>query len=483
VAVAPLLLAVTDVSPVRAWWYGFLFGAVFRGATLYWVIQAMTQFGGLSLPVAVLGAALLVAYLAAYWGLFALVANRAGTERPETVPLLAATWTGLEYVQAVLMSGFPWALLGYAGAGYLPVAQVADLAGVYGLSFLVMLVNAAAAAVVRGRPGWRVPAVTALVAVAACVIYGYGRLVTGPTSGTGVSLPVALVQGNVAQDTKWDPSSRERTLSRHLSLSERGAQDGARLVVWPESSWPDPYGVGRDARASMLLAGVARRSGAALLVGTVHVEDSQAGYTIANAAVVVDGDGSAAGRYEKSHLVPFGEYLPLQGLLRFLGPLVQAVGSMRAGDPAQPLLAAPIAGVPPFGLAICYEIIFPSLVSRQVRSGAQFLITITNDAWYGTSSGPFQHFEMARLRAIENRRWLLRAANTGISGVVDPWGRVVERTEMETEALVMSAVKPRHELSPYVRSGDAFAIACLLLALACTVGAIWPRLGRFYGPA
>jgi len=233
----------------------------------------------------------------------------------------------------------------------------------------------------------------------------------------------------------------------------------------------------------MLLAGVARRSGAALLVGTVHVEDSEAGYTIANAAVVVDGDGSAAGRYEKSHLVPFGEYLPLQGLLRFLGPLVQAVGSMRAGDPAQPLLAAPIAGVPPFGLAICYEIIFPSLVSRQVRSGAQFLITITNDAWYGTSSGPFQHFEMARLRAIENRRWLLRAANTGISGVVDPWGRVVERTEMETEALVMSAVKPRHELSPYVRSGDAFAIACLLLALACTAGAIWPRLGRFYGPA
>lgn len=484
-AAAPLLLAVIDVSPSRAWWYGVLFGAAFRGATLYWVVQAMTRFGGLSLPVAVLGVALLVTYLAAYWGLFALVANRAGLQRPEAVPLLAAVWTGLEYVQSVLLSGFPWALLGYAGAGYLPVAQIADLAGVYGLSFLVMLVNCAVAAVVRGRPGWRTPALTATVAVVACTIYGYGRLAAGPGPASDIeaNLPVALVQGNVAQDTKWDGAAKQRTLARHLALSQRGAEEGVRLVVWPESSWPDPYGMERDAQASTLLTAVARNSGTALLVGTVHVEDSDAGYTVANAAVVLDGDGSWAGRYEKSHLVPFGEYLPLQGLLRFLGPLVQAVGSMRAGDPSQPLLAAPAAGVPPFGLAICYEIIFPSLVSRQVRAGAQFLVTITNDAWYGTSSGPFQHFEMARLRAIENRRWLLRAANTGISGIVDPWGRAVERTEMEREALVVGAVQPRQDLSPYVRSGDTFAIACMLLALACTAGAIWPRFGGFYGPA
>jgi len=344
-----------------------------------------------------------------------------------------------------------------------------------------MLGNCALAAAVRGRPGWRATAVLAAVILAASVLYGYARLSSGPPIHGGTVVPVALVQGNVAQDTKWDPELRERTLDRHLRLSERGASGGARLVVWPESSWPDPYGVERDARATMLLTGLAQRTGAALVVGTVHVEDTDTGYAVANAAVVVDGDGSWAGRYEKTHLVPFGEYLPLQRFLRFLGPLVQAVGAMRPGDSAQPLLTAPSVQVPPFGMAICYEIIFPSLVRRQVRAGAQFLITITNDAWYGTSSGPFQHFAMARLRAIENRRWLLRAANTGVSGVIDPWGRVLERTEMETEAVVVSEVRTRDDLTLYVRIGDVFALTCTLLALACVAGVIWPRLGWMYG--
>ena len=483
VAVAPLLLAVTVVSPVRAWWYGFLFGVAFRGATLYWVVHAMTRFGGLSLPVAVLAVGLLVAYLAAYWGLFALVANRAGVERLEAILALAATWTGLEFVQSVFLSGFPWVLLGYAGAAYLPFAQVADLAGVYGLSFLVMLGNGALAAAVRARPGWRTSAVVTGVVLSVSILYGYARLSMGPTTDVGVTVPVALVQGNVAQDIKWDQGVKAQTISRHLLLSERGAKNGARLIVWPESSWPDPYGVERDAEASLLLADLAQRTGAALVVGTVYVEDNDAGYTVANAAVVVDGDSGWAGRYEKSHLVPFGEYLPLQGFLKFLGPLVQAVGAMRPGDVSQPLLAAPTSGVPPFGLAICYEIIFPRLVSRQVQAGAQFLVTITNDAWYGTSSGPYQHFEMARLRAIENRRWLLRAANTGITGVVDPWGRILERTEMETEQVVVSAVRARNDLTLYVRTGNVFALACTLLASVCVAGVIWPRFGWLYGPA
>ncbi len=482
VAIAPLLVATTDATPLRAWWYGILFGTVFRAGTLYWVVHAMTRFGGLSLPVAVLGAGLLVLYLAAYWGLFALVANRTGADRVQAVLLLAATWTGLEYVQSIFLSGFPWTLLGYAGAASLPVAQVADLAGVFGLSFIVMLSNGAVAAAARGRPGWRASVGIAAVTVAATLVYGYGRLASDATADSGAALAVGLVQGNVSQEIKWEPALKERTLNRHLALSEDGARQGARLVVWPESSWPDPYGVERDAQAAELLTDVARRTGAALVVGTVHVENSADGYTVANAAVVVDGDGSWAGRYEKSHLVPFGEYLPLQGVLRFLGPLVEAVGAMRPGDPAQPLLSAPHVGVPPFGLAICYEIIFPSLVRQQVRSGAQFLITITNDGWYGTSSGPYQHFEMARLRAIENRRWLVRAANTGISGVVDPWGRVTQRTELETEAVVVGEVRPRDGLTLYARTGDAFAIACALLAAVCVAGVLWPRFAFVYGP-
>lgn len=465
VGVVPLLIAVRQGGAWRAWWLGVAFGAVWRAGTLYWLVYAMTRFGGLSLPVALLGTTAVVGYLAVYGGIFAVLVRGLEPARSTTPLAIAAVWTGLELVQAHLFSGFPWMLVGYAGGATSILAQPADLFGVYGLSFLVVAVNAALAAVMLEPARWRGPMPTALVLLVLALGYGGARLVSAPAAGTPPAdgIEIALVQGNVAQDRKWETEARERILQDHLRLTDQGASAGADLVIWPESSWPDPYGLEGNPMARQGIERLASEHAVAILVGTVRVHEEGAELAVANAALLFDADGELRGGYEKVRLVPFGEYLPLRGILGFLGPLVQAVGELRPGDPEQELPAAPRAGVPPFAVAICYEVIFPGLIRDRVLDGAAFLTTITNDAWYGTTSAPYQHFVMARMRAVETRRWLVRAANTGISGIVDPWGRVVERTGLFTEALVRGRIAPRSGLSLYTRIGDLFAVGCLVL--------------------
>ena len=474
VSLAPLLLAVALVPAWQAWWMGLFCGGIYRAATLYWLVPVMVDFGGLAFPIALLAAASLVLYLAAYVGLFAVFASRCDLTNPKTPLLLGCIWVGLEFGQATLLTGFPWTFLGYAAGRDLLFMQVADVAGVYGLSFVAVVVSVALAATAQG--GRR--ALPALVAagglLTAGAIYGGFRLGSAPPLGSlilegdgaarGRSIPVALVQGNVGQRQKWDAATRATILAQHLELTDRAAAKGATLVVWPETSWPDPYGLEHN-RAARALSRLARMRSAALLVGTTHLEGVGDGVSVSNAAVLIDADGERRGRYDKVRLVPFGEYVPLRQLLSFLGPIVEAVASLRAGDEDQALLRAPRAAIPPFGVAICYEIVFPDLVRRQVERGATFLVTITNDAWYGSSSAPYQHFAMARLRAVENRRYLARAANTGISGVIDPWGRSVEVSDLNRVALLAGVVQPRSDRSPYVRGGYWFARLCGLLTL------------------
>lgn len=471
VALVPLFVVARHSSAAQAWWSGVVFGLVFRAGTMYWVVQAMTRFGGLPLPAALAGAAALFGYLAIFPGLFMLALRRLGPASA-TTPLLAGTvWVGLEFLQGRLFTGFPWLLLGYAGGRSELLLQNADLAGVYGLGFLVVVVNGALATLaLDGRKGWRPALATATLLVLA-LGYGAVRLAEHQPSDRH-DLRVGLAQGNVAQDEKWDAGRVEAIRERYLDLTARAAADGADVVVWPESAWPDPWGLERSVVGVEDLRALARTSGTSVLVGTVRVIEEQEGVQVANAAVLLGADGRLAGAYEKVQLVPFGEYLPFRRWLTFLGPLVQAVGELRAGDADQPLLADPVAGLPPVGLSICYEIIFPSIAREHVRAGAELLATITNDAWYGRSSAPWQHFLMARMRAVENRRWLLRAANTGISGIIDPAGRVTARSELFEEALVSGGVRPRTGLTPYARFGDAFAWACLFVgALAVARGA------------
>jgi apolipoprotein N-acyltransferase len=277
---------------------------------------------------------------------------------------------------------------------------------------------------------------------------------------------VAAIQGNVAQDEKWQAASRELILERHLGLTAEAVARGARLVLWPESSTleqiADSPVLAR--RLQQVLAAADSRA----LVGSVY-RLPDGGFS--NAAFLVHPRLGLVQRYDKQRLVPFGETVPLGRLLFFVRPLVQAVGDFRPGtDPG--VMGGADASIPPFGVAICYEIIYPHLVAEQVRAGATFLTTITNDAWFGVSGAPSQHFAMAVMRAAESRRWLLRAANTGISGLVDPGGRVLQATGLFRPALVSGTIRARHELTFFVRHPQAVPLGCvMILVLAVAVAA------------
>jgi len=430
VAVVPLMLVASRATPWAALRYGLLFGMVFRAGNLYWVVQARTLHGGLPLPVAILGAGLLMAYLAAYWGLFAMVVQQVGLRARAAPFLIAACWTGLEYFQSWFMTGFPWTPLGYAAGRTTLLIQVASVAGLFALTYLSILVNASVAGWVQhgSKVRW------ANVATAALLILtvGYGGWTLESASLADDRLTIGLVQGNVPQDQKWEVGARREILDRHVELSRQAAAQGAQLVLWPESSWPDPYGIERDPMAYDLVSRVATAHGTQIVVGTVRVTEGDDGLEVANAAVLLGSDGGVDGAYEKRHLVPFGEYLPFHSVLRWLGPLVQAVGAMRAGDSEQPLLGA------------------------------------DHDTLY-------QHFAMARMRAVENRRWLVRAANTGISGVVDPWGRVVVATTLEEAAVLVVEIGLRDGATLYHRMGDVLGIVCQFIALLMVIGALRGR--------
>ncbi len=474
VALVPLLLALRGAGVARAWWLGLLTGFAYRAIALYWLVDTMAEYGGLGLPIALAAATALIFVLASFIGVFAMLAAWYGPVGAGTGVFLAVLWVALEFIQEFPLGGFPWAFVGYAAGRNVVFMQAADLAGVYGLSALAVFFNVALASLIVKRREALGVAVAAAVMVAALGVYGAARLAAAPPLDevsraeagdlVGTSLRVAVVQGNVPQGRKWDPAARASILADHLRLSAEAAAAGARLVIWPESSIPNPGGLDRDPAIRDAIARAAQQLDVTMIVGSPHVEDVDGGIQATNAAFLIAPDGSWRQRYDKVRLVPFGEVVPLRRWLPWIAPLVVAVGDFHPGSLDQKLFGDPDLSLPPFSVAICYEIVFPGYIRRQVRRGATFLVTITNDAWYGTSSGPYQHFAMARMRAVETRRFVVRAANTGISGIVDPWGRVVARMDLEQKGMRAITIIPRTSISPYVLWGDLFAVACVLLA-------------------
>jgi apolipoprotein N-acyltransferase len=362
------------------------------------------------------------------------------------------------------------------------VAQLASLVGVFGLSALVAGVNAAAAYFVVARgPRRAVPLAAAVAVVLAAGVWGTTRIARQTLSSEGEPIRVAVVQGNIAQDDKWNPALRGAIMDRYIALSREAIARGARFVIWPESSVPFYYEA--EPAASEPIRRLARQAGAWFLVGSDQVEPmglvANAGDAeqtrFYNAAFLITPDGRDAAVYRKMHLVPFGEYVPLKRLLFFVEPLVEAVSDFTPGtDPA----LLPVAGHHA-STAICYEVIYPRLMGAFVQRGSELLTTITNDAWYGRSSAAYQHFEQASMRAIEQGRFLARAANTGVSGFVDPYGRVLERTPLFETAVLVRDVRFTSPRTVYSRIGDLAAYLCLLLtAAAVAAGARAPSRRR-----
>jgi apolipoprotein N-acyltransferase len=474
VSLAPLIVAVVlslgaPGRPLRrAFLLGVLSGSAFFLGAVYWVVAVMNTYGGLALPVAVPVALLLAAYLALYPGLFgmfvAMSVRRLGIGG---VWLAPAFWVATEWLRATLLGGFPWVLLGTSQSTVLPVAQLASVTGVYGLSALVALVSTAAAMVaLTPRPRHRVGA--AAVALLLVIVVGAGmfRIASGSLVRQGEVLRVGLLQGNIPQDLKWDPSQQQRILDHYIDLSRQVLGAGAGLVVWPEASTPFFFDV--DAAMAQPIRRLAFESRTSFLIGTDTLERAGNGreQRIFNSAVLVGPDGRSKREYRKMQLVPFGEYVPFKQILFFVGPLVEAVSDFSAGE--EPVVFED--GTRRFSVAICYESVYPWISRMFVDGGSQLLMTITNDAWFGRSSAAYQHFDQGALRAIEQGRFVVRAANTGFTGAVDPYGRVLAKTALFEPAAITVDVRLLDYRTIYSRLGDV--AVWLSLGLTAAVVAV-----------
>jgi len=485
VALLPLLVALARhatrprASTLRAFLLGLVTGLCYFAGTLYWLPDVMVIFGGLNSLVGIALGLLLVAYLAIFPALFASITHATVRHFGSMALILSpATWVSVELARTYALSGFPWVLLGYSQIDLAPIAQVASLFGVYGVSAVTALPAAALAFALAGGDTARGGAMRWLPVAATVLLlgviwwWGSARIGAGDLLRAGRPLQVGIVQGDIRQDVKWDPQERDRILLKYLTLSRQVAAQGVRLIIWPESA--TTFMFNEDFLRAAEVRRLARESGAAILFGTDEIERATPPryYT---SAFLVGADGMLKGTYRKSHLVPWGEYVPLQNLLFFVGPLVEGVGGFSPGPGAVALRFDDVV----LSTAICYEIVFPRLVADGVTAGSHLLTTLTNDAWYGWSSAPYQHWEQARMRAIEQGRYLVRAAQTGVSGSVDPYGRTLVKTDLFVPAAIRTEVRLLDGTTLYARIGDGFAYACALLTVLMAASAwVAGRRGR-----
>jgi len=489
VGLTPLLLLALHARPGRSFLGGFVFGLVYHLALLYWILIVLGRYGGLPLGISLPALLLLAAYMACFPAacclVLSLVAGRCRRrERPVAALVWSAPvlWVGFEYLRAILLTGFPWMDLGYGLFGQPWLIQAADLGGHHLITFGLVLANGLAVAAIDRRrrdfrrnlrpargPLWA--AVVVLVAVGgySAVRYRTAEVVVAQAD----QARIAVVQGNIDQAIKWSPATKEATVTTYLDLSRQAVREAAaQLVVWPETALPfypqkDPL-INRvidfaTANDTWLL------TGAPLYTLTPQIGDADRLH-FWNGAILVGPGGQVGGQYAKQHLVPFGEYVPLRRFLPFLQPLVVNIDDFSAGADKGPL----VLGAMKLGMLICYESIFPDIARESVNRGANLLVNITNDAWYGRSSAPYQSMAMAVFRAVENKRALIRAANTGISGFIDPWGRIGRQTEIFTATAQVAPVPMLEMDTVFGRYGHWCGMGCaVLIPLLLAVG--WRR--------
>jgi apolipoprotein N-acyltransferase len=472
VALVPLLLALRGSGPwghpqplgvrraaLMAWWAGLVY---FTG-TVYWTSGVLEQFGGLPTPVAVLAMLLLAGYLALYpAAAAAATAKCVAGFGDRGLALAPAAWAATEFMRGAFFGGFPWVPLGNSQVEVLPIAQLASVVGVYGLSALVAAVNVAVlmAFLASGRTRW-ITVGAAVLGLAAAGGWGSWRIAGGALLEQAPPLRVGLVQGNIAQADKWDPRQARRIITTYMAMSRDAVKRGAEYVIWPESSTPAMFE--EDAGVSEAVRGLAQELRVPLLFGSDQFErGSEPRYY--NSAFLVGPDGRTQAVYRKIQLVPFGEFFPLQRWLSFVSPLVERAAPFAAGDEVVMLPA----GSHKASTAICYEVVYPRLARAAVLAGSELLTTITNDAWYGETSAPFQHFAMASMRSIEQGRYLARAANTGVSGIVDPYGRVTHRSRVFEQTGIVGEVRFIKARTIYAVVGDVvpwISVAIVAVAL------------------
>jgi apolipoprotein N-acyltransferase len=470
VALAPLFPL---LAHRRAWRLGFVWGLAHWLVAIPWVVPTMTSFGGLPPWLAVVCLLLLSGYLACFPLAFAALGRRLWRAGPVTALAgLPALWVALEWLRTYLFGGFPWNLVGYAWVDVPGALPLSAWIGAYGVGFLVVAVNAAVARAVLTR---RVTPVLTVALLASFVLavgarWGAGEAAFLPQ----VPRTVELLQPNIANQAEYVPDVAWNDYRRLLERTRAACRPGT-LVVWPESAaWPfqlDRDGLLRDDVARLTTESGEPGTGCALILNSLYAgglaptapstatpsEDPR----YRNAAYLVSG-GEVTARYDKRHLVPFGEYVPLSRVFVFLDKIARAAGDLEAGTEARLL---PWRGEE-LGMAICFEVVFPAEVAELTRAGATALMSITNDGWYGDSAAPWQHLRAARFRAAENRRALLRAALSGVTAVIAPDGSLVASLGLFEEGTVTARLLGRTDLSPYGRRPWLVPLLCSLVAAA-----------------
>lgn len=482
VALVPLLVVLAFQTPRKAFKIGWFCGLVHYVTLLPWLVDTMRLYGGLPLVVGGSILFLLAGYLALFTGGFAMALVYAAHRPGMLIVAAPALWVALEYLRSFLLTGFPWALLGYSQYQQTLIIQMADLGGVYIISAVIVAVNTAVCILwlyLRQQP-WQGRLVSRRTAGSSIVIsglllaaaggYGFWRLEHLQHQTLEAStVTTALVQGNIDQAIKWDPAFQLETLQKYLNMSEAVALKRPDLVIWPETA--TPFYFMRDVPLSARITHLVQQTRTPFLIGSPYYVYDNTTPRYYNSAWLIQADGHIAGRYDKSHLVPFGEYVPLKRWLPFLGKIVEHVGDFEGGPAGRTLQHQDLA----LGILICYESIFPYLGRRHAQNGANLLVIMTNDAWYGTSRGPYQHFSMAVLRAVETRRSLVRVANTGISAFIEADGRVYQPTELLVDATGYRELPLLNIETLYTRWGDAFAIMGGVIGLVLMGGRVLLR--------
>lgn len=482
IAVAPLLLALLrarepdtlqlregirllPARPLQGFLLGYVCGIIWYAGSCYWIFSVMRNYGGVNTPAAVGILFLFCLYLALYHGFFGLViAWLAGNDSFSRRALLLApaVWVAVELARTRI-TGFPWDLLGISQVDNIPLARIATATGVYGLSFEIMVVNVAFAAALLLRRQQR-RAVMAAALGAAVVLQG-GRWI--PASAIPVDHTAILVQTNIPilEGSAWTKDFFTATVNDLAKVSLDSARDShADLIAWPEN--PAPFYT-LDPLFRHTVGETAQLANAWMLVGSVGIENAgqASAQRFYNSGALVSPGGDWTTRYDKMHLVPFGEYLPFKIIFGFAGGLTKEVGDFTPGTARIPLNA----GDKKLGVFICYESIFPDEIRQLAANGAQVFVNISNDGWYGDSGAYAQHLKQARMRAVENARWLLRDTNTGVTAAIDPFGRVIASIPRKQRGALVAPYALSNSSTPYTRYGDWFAYLCAIISLIAVI--------------
>jgi len=483
VALVPLFLAIARSNPAKVYLLSFVSSLVCFAGSLYWIYTALHVYGKINPPVSVAITLLLAVVLAAYISLAPFIAKWINLRwRAEMLVLMPVAWVAVEYARGhVPWGGFPWSDIAMSQWSYLVPIQIVDLVGVYGLIFVLIWVNWFIAELIMKLVGYNIRWVVAKIVVTSLIIvavFGYGMYRLHTLNGNldvGEMVSVGIVQGNISQGDKWDARLARRNLNVYRKMTGQLFESGADLIVWPEASFPNTISEetkSADPRVFGLPEETIGDLPSVLLGAVVDGQDDIA----YNSALLFNAKGSLIGRYDKVHLVPFGEYIPLRDVLFFAKKITSPIGDFKPGTDLTPIKFS--GGK--IGLLLCFEDAFPYISRTFVRRGADLLVNITNDAWYDISSAPYQHLAFSVFRAVENRRYLIRSANTGVSALIAPSGEVLMQSPIFERSILAGGVWPVKSITFYTKYGDWFAWACvaytvfgMIMAFVMAIRARW----------